>query len=169
MNDRLSDALANIPPNAPARTLGLLLSGVTGGTPMRIVAEDALPRTFSRPQSVPADWRDRADARSRAYGANDEDIAAANAFEKELDEHDAWGLCFFGWSNAAGYGYTDDHDSRVTAVDGWNAYEHFNALPFGAQTVLAVRALMGDADADRVSAWCFMKHERHITWDVDYR
>ena len=169
MTDHLSDVLANIAPNTPARDLGLLLSGVTSGTPMRIVPESALPHTVAFPESVPEDWRELADDRARRYGATEDDIQAANRFEHDLDEHRAWGLCFFGWSNAAGYGYTDDHDTHATSEDGWNAYAHFAALPFGAQTVMATRVLMGDTDADRVSAWCFMKHERHITWDVDYR
>ena len=166
----LSAALAHIPPNAPARMLGLLLAGVTDGMPKRLVEEDVLPHTVSRPVDVPEDWRERADARSKSeFGVSDEDLAAADAFESELDEHNAWGLCFFGWSNAAGYGYTDDHDTNTVAVDGWNAYSHFASLPYGAQTAIAVRALMGDTDADRVSAWHFMKHNRSVTWDVDYR
>lgn len=165
----LAEVLANIPPNAPARDLGLLLEGVTSGTPMRIVAEEDLPHSIAHPDHVPDNWRELADARARSYGAEDGDIAAADAFETQLNEHDAWGLCFFGWSNAAGYGYTDDHDFRTIAEDGWDSYAHFAELPAGAQTVLAVRALMGDTDADRVSAWHFLKHDRNITWDVDYR
>lgn len=164
-----SDVLKNIPPDAPARTLGLLLSGVTTGEAMRIVAEDQLPHTVAKPTHVPENWRELADKRAIEYGANCDDIKAADRFERQLSEHDAWGTCFFGYSNAAGYGYTDDHDSRAEAEDGWNAYDHFSALPFGAQTVIAVRALMGDTDADRMSAWHFMKHERSITWDVDFR
>lgn len=165
----LSSVLANIPPNAPARDLGLLLEGVTSGTPMRIVAVEDLPHSVARPAEVPRNWRELADARAKSYGATDDDLKAADAFERDLNEHDAWGLCFFGWSNAAGYGYTDDHDARTLAEDGWDSYAHFAALPMGAQTAMAVRALMGDTDADRVSAWHFLKHERHITWDVDYR
>lgn len=98
---------------------------------------------------------------SKAAGATDADIAESETFGLALDKHNAWGLPFNGYCNAAGYGYVWEPTMGV-AQDGWDSHEAFLTLSRGAQTAIVYTSLERGHDIDRESARQFLKHERGI-------
>lgn len=98
---------------------------------------------------------------AKAAGATDADIAEAEAFADDLEAHQAWGLPFNGYCNAAGYGYVWEPTMAV-AQDGWDSHEAFLNLSRGAQTAIVYDSLERGHDIDRESARQFLKHERGI-------
>ena len=86
---------------------------------------------------------------------------AADAYCAALDRHRAWGLCFNGYANAAGYGYVYE-PSMAVSRDGWDAHAAFLELDRDAQTLVVVRSFQSGHDIDRESGRNWLKHERGI-------
>lgn len=98
---------------------------------------------------------------ARQAGVTNEEFIEADEYARQLDKHQAWGLPFNGYCNAAGYGYVQEPTLAV-AQDGWNSYEAFARLSYGAQTAVVYESLTAAHDVDHESARHFLKHERGI-------
>lgn len=111
---------------------------------------------------------DEIDAIARKVKADDASRQAADEYCRLLDRHHAWGLCFNGYANAAGYGYVYEPTMAV-AADGWDAHAPFCELGKTSQLLVTVKSFRSGHDIDRESGRNFLKNEFGIVINDDFR
>ncbi|WEV59866.1 hypothetical protein OZX67_04880 [Bifidobacterium sp. ESL0728] len=111
---------------------------------------------------------DEIDTIARNVKVDDASRQAADEYCQLLDKHHAWGLCFNGYANAAGYGYVYEPTMAV-AADGWDAQPQFRKLSRTAQLLVVLKSFQSGHDIDRESGRNFLKNEFGIVINDDFR